>query len=267
MTNVKCPAESHHWITLFIAAVDSQADSYERLITLVSLYIVDACSLVCALLSTVCAGPVSAADYIALQAEFDAVENIIPEDIYVGHSDIKDQSFLWNMYRAARTKLHHLFVLLTNSAKSRAVDGPYDESATNYPILEILTHRRQQSLNTLRAMAQEILLTVPPSIMACSTPPPSLLCQSATGQIVSEDAHQVCLADLLRLVWPLGLVQTIPSVLPEQRQAAREVNYAIGTYWGVRETIRERPKALCLPPEAAWKEEEVELDDMAWFTE
>lgn len=238
------------------------------MMTLVSLYMIDGCGLICALLSKIRAGPVSITDYLTLQADFDALESIVPEDIYLAHSSNtdSDETYLWNLYRAARTKLHHLFVLLTNSATSRIGKGPYDEPATAEPILETLSHRRQQSLTTLRAMAQDILLTVPPNIMACPTPPPSQPYGSAAGQTVPESMQPVCLADLLRLVWPLGVVQRIPSVLSAHRQAAREMNYAIGTRWGIREAIKERPKAVFVPPEAAWKEEEeMEEDGWAWF--
>jgi hypothetical protein len=106
--------------------------------------------------------------------------------------------------------------------------------------------------------------TVNPSIFPSKTssPLPSLSPSPlpANDSTKSQATLPLCWAYALRLVWPLAVVQTLPTVRFDQRRIAREASHTIGRHWGIREALKQFPRPVPLPTQVEWQEDELNIE-------
>jgi hypothetical protein len=223
VANVECPEESLDWFEIL------QADLYkhDELFLAVSEYVYKVSYMCPKIRRTIDHGELEEIESLfpILLAEADAIENGIPTWTPSDTASSKSPAgylprlYTLNLYRGARIRLQHFLISLFNHVEKFA--SPISD-------LTSLNRRRHKNVLTARAMAQEILETVP----------------YALGDSIATTADNTLpipsprsWADALRLVWPLAVVLWSPSGLHHQREMAQAALHRIGWKMGIRQAL------------------------------
>ncbi|KAH8662536.1 hypothetical protein BX600DRAFT_320800 [Xylariales sp. PMI_506] len=248
MLNISCPLESRDGYALFIASANPCPDESEEAIALVWKYLIRVSDIIATIMGKSCCGPVSIDNYIAYLGMSDTIEAIVSPSVYSHHSKVPSNTYTWNLYRTGRMKMHHLLVYLINSITARS-----ELCASASPTKEDLTYlelKRQDSLAITRAMAQDVLDTVPPAIFSSSQIRARAVSDSdSRGQ---DCRTPISWTDAVRLTWPLGVISTMTTVRLDQQCAAQDARSAIGRIWGIREALKRSQRTPVVPHEALW---------------
>jgi hypothetical protein len=128
--------------------------------------------------------------------------------------------YIWNVYRSTRCRLHQFTINLLDSLTTRR----QSQLIIDVLPLSSLTQRRQDSIQVLVDMAQEILRTIPYAL------------GSATANHSTSPAPPSW-ADALRLLWPLAVVSWLPLILPRQREMAQAGLKIMGREMGIKQAL------------------------------
>jgi hypothetical protein len=223
IANVEFPEESEEWFEI----IRADLQEYNQDFYAVSQYANKVSSLCLQIRHTINYGT---AEYLSsifpvLVAQADAIENVIP---VLTHSDNSSSTshpgdvpriHLGSLYRGTHSKLHHFLIYLFNHVE-KFLQSEYDPSS--------LQKRRDNSVLAVRAMAQEIVDSVPYAL-GDSVP-------DASGDMLPNTRPR-CWADGLRQLWPLTIVSWSPFVLPHQRELAEAGRERIGWEMGIRQAL------------------------------
>ncbi|KAJ5610092.1 hypothetical protein N7510_006811 [Penicillium lagena] len=246
---------------MFAAATMPNPDNHEMSMTFVSQFVINASDIITASTVQLRTQFVTVPECITYIHSLDATESIVPQSIYDIYSTA-DTAYAWNIYRTTRMRLHHCMLMLINCALADfAIDAW--EAVDNQDI-QTLVRRRQEHMEILHSMAQEILSFVPATVMQAVRSKPSS--PQAAESIPEPAQRSICWADALRLVWPLATIYKLPMVQEEQRWIARQSCYVIGKQWGIREALKQWSSPVARKPQAIVLGSTFDQDDWQVFS-
>ncbi|KAH8878814.1 hypothetical protein GQ53DRAFT_834653 [Thozetella sp. PMI_491] len=237
VSNTAFPPAAAAWLK----EVHRELRAEERLLYALSAYNTEACSI----LSSVAelehnkdrGGPQAAACASILE-RIDTLEETAPDRAKLLSSGGGHTGHMWNMHASVRLKLLHAKVAMLWLCQMFA--GTSDQ--VKYSVTD-LERQRTAAVRAAQNTAEVILSSAPDLIARGGKGD-----DTATGGRGKPGAW----ANATRLVFPLTLVQRLPSLLPRQRAEADEILQFLSVRFQIPTTLTQAPNAQSFPREALW---------------